>query len=430
MAHSPSEFARVWNDRETYPTIRQVAEELGLTYHYCKKIAQKHRRKLRDGAKLPQLISRSDTAAPVTIASEQLYDTSPRTAEELLNGLRSIYFSDPGQNITRLRFREITGIADSVWSVHFGTFEEFKRQAGLQLNRGQHQLERNIARHVSVDHYRQFNERHDYADRYTRPANGKYFTIIGCSDLHDIECDPFFLRAFITAAKMLQPNVINFGGDIFDLAEFGKYSVDPREWDAVGRIRHVHKHIFAPVREACPNATIDFVEGNHELRLLRHLADATPALRSILSDLMGLTVADLFGLKEFEINYIAKGDLAAYSQKSQKDEAGKSYKIYEDALLVHHHPHARSWGLPGWNGHHHHWRVFREKNALRGAYQWMQLGCGHKLDASYCEGEFWDMGFVIAHINRETKAVNFEYIPVTDTAVVGGVYLERGADER
>jgi hypothetical protein len=35
-------------------------------------------------------------------------------------------------------------------------------------------------------------------------------------------------------------------GDIFDLPEFGKYGVDPREWDVVGRIKFAHENILAP----------------------------------------------------------------------------------------------------------------------------------------------------------------------------------------
>jgi len=252
---------------------------------------------------------------------------------------------------------------------------------------------------------------------------------MGCSDLHDIECDPFFLRTFIEACRIIQPDVINFGGDIFDLAEFGKFSVDPREWDVVGRIRYVHDYIFRPIREACPNTQIDFVEGNHEYRLLRHLADASPALKAVLSDLLGLTVPKLLGLDQFEINYIAKADLAAFNKGSQKKEVEKSYKIYDDSVLVHHHPHAAKWGLPGWNGHHHHWIVLNKKSALRGSYQWMQLGCGHQLRASYAEGEFWNMGFQICHLNTFSGSVNMEYITVTDIACVGGIYFHRQPEE-
>lgn len=424
------EFSKLWNDLENYPTLRSIAQETGYTYEYVRNKGKRIRRAYEEGRSSIVLTDRSGTPSGKTILPELRFSyRAEMTAEDCLTELRDLQSSDPSRHITLNYFRNVTEIADSTWTRYFGTFLEYRRQAGLEMNRNQHQVQRQVAKHVSVDHYREFNERSRYADRYLKPAGGKVKTIIGCSDLHDIETDPFYLRVFIETCRIAQPDVVNFGGDIFDLAEFGKYGVDPREWDVVGRIQYVHEHIFKPLREACPDAQMDFVEGNHEYRLLRHLADATPALKAILSDLLGLTVPKLLGLDEFEINYIAKGDLAAYTKGDQTKEVGKSYVVYDEALIVHHHPHAAKFGLPGWNGHHHHWKVDHYKSALRGGYKWLQLGCGHRTNASYCEGEFWDMGFVIAHINTESKSVTMEYNHITDIACVGGLYFERQPNE-
>ena len=102
-----------------------------------------------------------------------------------------------------------------------------------------------------------------------------------------------------------------------------------------------------------------------------------------------------------------------------KKEIEKSYVIYNDAVLVHHHPHAKNWGLAGWNGHHHNGLTSRTKSALKGSLPWLQLGCGHRLRASYAEGEFWSLGFNICHLNTETKTVINEVVDVTDIACVG-----------
>ncbi len=425
---SPAEFARHWNDLEKYPSLKSIADATGLSPAYVKNKAQRLRDKRRtDDKAAPFLIdrSRAQTTLPETLHTFH----EGMTREELIERLQGLYYADPERSITRDRFRAETGISDSTWNRYFGTFLEFRRAAGIELSRQQHQVERQVAKHRSVDHYREFNERHSYRERYLRESNSKTKVIVGASDLHDVEIDPFYLRTLIEGCRLIQPDIINLGGDIFDLAEFGKYGVDPREWDVVGRIKFVHDHILAPLRQACPNAQIDFVEGNHEFRLLRHLADATPALRAVLSDLLGLTVPKLLGLDTYEVNYISKADLAAFTKADVNREIGKSYVIYDDALLVHHHPHAASWGLPGWNGHHHTWKVSAHKSALRGAYQWLQLGCGHQLKASYTEGEFWSLGFNICHLNTATKSVNHEYVNITDMACVGGVYFYRRPDE-
>jgi hypothetical protein len=197
----------------------------------------------------------------------------------------------------------------------------------------------------------------------------------------------------------------------------------------VGRIKFAHDNILRPLREANPDGQFDYIEGNHEARLLKHMADATPALRAVLSDLHGWTVSKLLGLDQFEINYIAKADLAAWTVRDQTKELGNNYKVYFDSFMAHHFPHARNMGLPGVNGHHHSHQVWPMFSPLYGAYEWHQLGAGHKRSASYCEGEKWHTGFAIVHLDTHTKSVNVEYIPITSIAVVGGLWYERQADE-
>ena len=350
--------------------------------------------------------------------------------QECIDDLRRLAVEHPELVISRNYYRVHGRFAESVWSAYFGTFEEFKRQSGLKLSRQQHAHERNIAKHASVDHYRAIGqEREGYADKYARSTDRRFKTIVVASDLHDREVDPFFMRVLVDTVKRIQPDDICLAGDIFDLTEFGKYTVDPREWDIVGAIKFAHDHILRPLRKAAPEANVDLVEGNHEARLLRQLADATPALRAVLADLHGFTIGTLLGLDEFEINYIAQSDLAAWTKQAEKKELAKNYKIYHDSFLAHHFPHARSMGLPGCNGHHHKHIVWSEFNPVYGAYEWHQLGCGHTRSASYCEGEKWHNGFAIVNIDTHTRSVNFDYVPVSDFAVSGGKFYYREPSE-
>lgn len=350
--------------------------------------------------------------------------------EECVADLRALAIASPETPISRNYYRVHGKYAESTWSAYFGTFEEFKRQSGVKLSRQQHAHERNIAKHASVDHYRAIAvERLDYAEKYLRPKDTRFKTMIVASDLHDIEIDPFFLRVLIDTTKRIQPDVVALAGDVFDLAEFGKYAVDPREWDVVGRIKFAHDEILRPLRRAAPEAQFDMIEGNHEARMLRMLADTTPALRAVLADLHGFTTSKLLGLDEFEINYVAQADLAAWTKQEDKKELAKNYRIYFDSVLLHHFPHARNMGLPGCNGHHHRHVVWSEFNPVYGAYEWHQLGAGHKRSASYCEGEKWHNGFAIINIDTHTRAVNFDYVPVSDFAVSGGKWYVRDATE-
>jgi hypothetical protein len=348
------------------------------------------------------------------------------TADDCRAELQRIANLDTEKVISRNYFRNNSKISESTWNRYFGTFEEYKRQSGIKLARQVHHLEKQIAKHASVDQYRALNaERQDYDKKYLRADKRRFKTVLVASDLHDHECDRFFLRVLIDAAKRIQPDAICLNGDIFDLPEFGKYTVDPRQWNPSGRIKFVHNEILEPLREACPDAQIDFTEGNHEFRLMRHLADATPALKAILSDLHGMTVPKLLGLDKYEINYIAKADLAAYTLSDIKEQVGRNYKVYWDCMIAHHYPEGASLGMPGINGHHHKWHVRALHNERFGAYQWVQGGAGHMRDATYANGERWSLNFNLAHIDTEKRHVNWECVSITDFAVVGGKYYYR-----
>jgi hypothetical protein len=424
-----SDFIKTYNDIVNFPAIADVAEALGISIKTVRNKAGTLRNLAKsDPAAQKMIVRAAHSEVPMSEdASKFNEDWGP---EDCIAELRRIAEIDVERVVTRNYFRNHSHISESTWNRYFGTFEEFKRQAGLKLSRQQHALERNIAKHASVDHYRQLNiERADWDDKYLRENNNRFKTILTCSDLHDIEIDPFYLRVLIDTALRVQPDVICLVGDIFDLAEFGKYGVDPREWDVVSKIKFAHDKILRPLREACPDAQIDFIEGNHEARLLRQLADATPALRAVLSDLHGFTVGKLLGLEAFEINYIAKGDLSSFTKRDFEKELQNNYKVYYEAVMCHHFPHARNMGLPGVNGHHHSHQVWPMFSPIFGAYEWHQMGSGHKRSASYCEGEKWHNGFALINVDTHTKATNFDYVAVTDFAVSGGKWYHRNLDE-
>lgn len=348
------------------------------------------------------------------------------TAQDCVEELRRIANIDVTKVISRNYFRNNSEISEATWSRFFGTFAEYKRQAGIVLTRQQHQLEKHIAKHASVTRYKEMSdERKQYAGNYLRENKNRHKIVVVASDLHDIECDEFYLRVLIDTCARLQPDVIVLGGDIFDLPEFGKYDVDPREFDVVGRIKFVHDNILAPLRNACEGSQIDFIEGNHEARLLRHLCDASPALKVLLSDLHGMTIASLLGLDKFQINYIAKGDLHTYNKSEANRSVSKNYKIYYDSFMVHHFPEGKQLGMPGINGHHHKFEMSSHYNETFGAYQWLQIGSGHRRAATYCNGSKWSNGFAIVHVDTEKRDAIFEPIIITDKAVVGGMYYAR-----
>lgn len=356
---------------------------------------------------------------------------APISREECIAEIHRVFALEPDAFLSRTRFRAQARIKDVVWNRHFGTFTEFKRGAGIELTRHQHRMELDVAKHSSVESFRALNgEKQGWEDRYLRPSGARFQTILHFTDVHDVECDPFWRRCLMETALRVQPEKVIIGGDLFDLPEFGKYSVDPREWDVVGRIRWVHAFL-RDLRDACPSAEIVLIEGNHEFRLLRHLAEATPAMRAVLSDLHGFTVSRLLGLDEFEINYISRTDLGVFSRRDISEELNRNYFIAHDCYLAHHFPEGEKMGYPGAHGHHHRHSVSQHFSPGFGVFEWHQLGCGHRRLASYTPGEQWGMGFLLAHIDTVKKHVAHEYINIQqDFAMIGGRFYERESSEQ
>jgi hypothetical protein len=348
--------------------------------------------------------------------------------DELIEILRSMKLIDPERHITRSHFRAVTMIPDSSWTHIFGTFEEFVRQSNLSISRNQHRLEKNIAVHKSRDKYDEGNERHNWAGKYLRGSNERIKTNLVFSDTHDILIDPFYRRVLIATAKRIQPERIIMNGDLFDLSEFGRYTIDPRSWDAVGRIKCVHA-LIEDLREACPDAEFWFMEGNHEFRLVRHLMDQTPALRAVLADLHGMDTATLLGIDKYNINYVSKADLKAQNIGEIKRQVAKNYRVFDDCYLVGHYK-MLDYGLDGTSGHEHKHAVWPVRKMNNGAGSWHQYGCGHVIDAEYCSANLiWNLGFGIVHTDSVSRTVNQNYVSITTFAEVGGEFYTRQPDE-
>ena len=352
------------------------------------------------------------------------------TKDDCVDDLREIQEEYDGQFITRNFYRENGKYSDSTWNQYFGTFSEFKKQAGLQLTRHQHQLEQQIAKHASYDHYQKFysEEVLPYANLYEveEERSGSIRTILVASDIHDIECDRFALAVFIATCKRMQPDIIIFNGDIFDLYEFSRWNKDPRHYNIKERFAFVDEHIFGACRAVCPDAQIDFLLGNHEMRLLKLLSDRTESVQILLSDVMGLTLEDVFGVHRHRINLISKLDLGVYTTPEMKSQVKQNYKIYYDCYMATHEPEVGS-GLSGTNGHLHRMVYNTSTNLVRGNISWCQTPALHRQDAHYIQGRNKaDLGFLITTVNVETKQVIQNPIVMhEDWAIVEGFYYER-----
>lgn len=451
---SSKKFLSVYNDVNKYPTVADVANVLDLS----ERTVRRHAKTLKaDGEKVVDRTnvrrgkkSKSEKEKPVPQQSHSKPKRKLRqhespfseiqarykpnaTEEDCIAELRRIVEENPEEKISRMLFRNHATISEATWTRYFGTFQEFKRQANVIPSRQQQRMEAYIAKQASVDHYRALHQDlQPYAGKFDVPFKGRYRRILVGTDFHDKQVDPFTLRIFIEAAHRIQPDVVCFGGDMWDALEFGKYGYDPREFDLTGSLNFLHDEILAPVRNAAPDAQIDYLCGNHEMRVLRELADATPALKVLLSEFHDMSFSKLLGLDQFNMNFYAKGDLAIFNKTDEKKALYKNSITYNDSFFVSHYPtEARKAGLPAVAGHHHKHIVWPEYSRLSGSYEVHQLGAGHRRYASYCNADIWGNGFATVIIDTLTNTVQINYIDTTpDIVDFAGQYYIREDDEK
>lgn len=332
--------------------------------------------------------------------------------------------------VTRTFYRENGSFSDRQIQNVFGSFREARRAAGVEDSRAQAGFLLQLAKHNAHDNYRLMNiDKMDFGDKYRKPSGKRFQSIVLASDIHDTNCDPFWRRVFIDHIKRVQPEIVCLGGDVYDLPEFGKYDVDPREWDVVGRIQWVHEFL-KDIREAAASAEIVFIEGNHEHRLLRHLGEATPALKVVLSDLHGFTVPKLLGLDAYEVRYVARADLGTFNKGDLLKELSRNYEVFFNSFMVDHFPTGANRGVPGANGHHHRYLSQTYYSNKYGSYRWDQLGCGHVCRASYCDGEQWNNGFMTIHVDTQNEMPLMNYHHVGQSfAEIGGKFYYRNSEE-
>lgn len=357
------------------------------------------------------------------------------TAADCKADLQELQSKYPYRTIFRNLYRAEGKYAETTWTQFFGNMQEFRAQAGLEPTRYQRAHEKAIAKHASLDHYPAFYRKQidPITWLYPRTERKRVNTLVSISDNHDLKQDPFVWRVFCETLRGFQPDIVGFNGDQNDCYEFSRYGIDPRQANPVAALSKT-RSMFAEAREICPNSEIIWNLGNHEWRIQKHMADATPYLRAVLSDFMGLEWADIFGVREFNININCKWDLKAYMKRDIEQQVANNFVILWECFAMKHIIESNL-SISGTSGHTHRPETRTYANLSRGRrtpLNWTVTGSGCRGDAEYAEGlDRTSQGFALFHIMPDSGICVPENVIIQgDFAAVGGKYFYRQDDER
>lgn len=333
-------------------------------------------------------------------------------------------FHDPnnpyrGFAASRQRYRQLGHFSEVHVFDHFGTHEEFLREADLKDARGTSgtrlavsrvHTEQKIAKYAS-EHVLRWQGKFDGK---LRDKRGEKLAVI-LSDLHTQFLDPFAWRVAIDTIKMVKPDVVILNGDVVDFHAVSRHCKLPGDGalSLQGEINFAKNKILAEVRAAAPDADITWHIGNHEYRLVRYLADTAPEL----ADLECLAFDKLFGIKEYEIEMIFGGSFLAPKVARQRQEIGTNWHKYWDCYAVTHgtycgpssaFQHLSRYGMSGTNGHAHAPVLVFKPTLVCPSANWMVTGmmAGFAVGKDYVpEPSQWTRGFGVATIHPSSGVV-------------------------
>lgn len=212
------------------------------------------------------------------------------------------------------------------------------------------------------------------------------------SDIHVPYHDIAALKAAITYGRANNPDAVLLNGDTMDVYSLSDHEKDPRKvkWN---QELEAGRQLLRMIRKAFPNIPIYFKEGNHEIRMERHLMKHAPVL---------------IGMSEFELkNLLRLADVGVEHIRNKR-------MVYAGGLTI---GHGDEWKGAGgvsparWSGlrakesmmvgHFH--RVSEHiERTVRGAIRgYWSLGCLCELQPAYMPYNEWAHGFAIVHVNPD-----------------------------
>lgn len=352
--------------------------------------------------------------------------------ERLIEDLKRV-FSDVanpfrGYAASRQRYRKLGHYPEVMVEDFFGNHEEFQRAAGLRDSRTTTKVRNKAAvlhTHQQIAEYAQQHVlKHAGLFDRTKSLNSKTdVQVVVGSDFHSWFVDPFALEVFIDTIKMVQPSIVILNGDVFDFPQISRHRQMPGHFHL-----NLHqerefgkKQIIKRVREAAPDATIYFLVGNHEYRLVTYLADAAPRL----AGLPELEFETFLGIREFELSLVCQSSFLAPTANARKlDRRDNWLNLFDCYIATHGTSCAKfaadvemngAFRMNGTSGHTHRPQIITSNSLGTGAISWMStpMLAGFAVGRDYVSTPSnWNMGFGVVSINPQKKLVSQQLVVV------------------
>ena len=342
-----------------------------------------------------------------------------------------------GPSASRDRYRQFGNYSTSLVDFIFGMWAEFKRQAGLEDTLHTKTVKRNVAKTSRAQNLAR------YADQHVKPWDGAYpklnlnkkkLAFMTMSDLHSAFCNPFALRVCQDINKRYLPDGVKVNGDLVDFPSLSTHRHFPGHFPMTAKdeCTWARKEVWAPLRKNNPKADLEFLIGNHDVRLMIALADKGPMF-ACFDEEMGFD--KVFGLDEYQIGLSCRSNFLFQTAKQRERDIAQNWSILfsKDGrpLFVWVHgwltgknsaeKHAKQFMIPGTNGHLHSRETVSVGSLATGVIDWEQTPCmahPRAVAAGYIHGPIeaqgWSCGALWTTVDMVTGHIHNEPIKVGD----------------
>lgn len=325
--------------------------------------------------------------------------------------------------VSRRCYRDLGHFPEILVQDFFGNHAEFLRAAGLSDLRNTAHSQNRSAKLHSEQAISQFAKENvvRYHGAYQKPLKRSHVEGLVCSDVHSWHADPFARYSFMRAVEMVQPDVIVVNGDLVDFPSISSHPKLPGHFHLnLQQEIDWARDFLRDLRERASDATIFYVIGNHEARLVRYLADTAPALASLRS----LNFNDLFGLQEFEISLVCRQSFLAPSRRARKKDVAENWVVIADCYVATHgvataklasEREMLRFNMSGTSGHTHRPQVYYHNTLGTGPISWMTtpMLCHHSDGRDFVTGpSSWGMGFGQFSILPSKRLVSQQIVTV------------------
>lgn len=212
-------------------------------------------------------------------------------------------------------------------------------------------------------------------DLETKIKNG--LVIIG-SDIHIPFQDDDAVDSFIEYCKKKKPEVIVLNGDVLDMFMLSKFTKgegrNPLEEITMCR------ELLASLRNACPNAEIYYIIGNHENRLEKYVLTKAPELASLIEDVFSIIKTEDFKIRGCASLTINDNFVCKHGTLLGNKSGLSAIKEMENAYMS------------GATGHTHRLCKYIARKSGR-KFVWIETGCLCNLNPEYMVNPNWQAGF-------------------------------------